>query len=954
MRKKELRRFLTVLVAAFLALKLSAQFSAEEDFHETETKNTVSISTEIDSRSENTSPVEPGDEQGLASEGEPGGISAQDAPSSVGSASQSPDASLEELLGRLRALPEADEVSAYTREEKDRVCRQVQEIVAVIQGLSSFPEPDQEAFYAVYEGEGLMEKLFALNTVLAGESSIQTFATANYKVGGVMYKLFYNQSGRDDCTAIVAEHGDNKILSGNVTIPATINVSGVSGFPGGVYTITGIEHDAFYYNSRITGITLPDSPFFTVIGEYAFAYCSNLQGGLTLPTSLVTIEGYAFLNCSKLTGPLILPASLVSVGDFSFRGCSGFSGELTIPPTLTTMGKNAFLETDFSRINHEKLISLNTEMQVKLEIKRPDYEADGYGGFEDSSLLLDTDDTLFYKAARWTDASLTEAEIAIDYAQGSPYILDVLFVLDYSNSMLLVDSPSEGYIYPRSFVLEDLVLDAIECLLTPNHLEGYDVRVGLTAFGTPGYGWKVDFDSDTVYLQEELLDHPLIKGNVTSYTDGLQEAIDMIEARSEGTRPCKIIFVSDGFPSDMNGTAGVAPGQPGIYDGAAEAQKLREYGFPVIPLGIFMSDLTSPEALARAELFFRNISFDNHTYFMAGTAFEFRDVWCDILTRKLFIIDTVITDTLGELFAFGSDILEQDITASAGTVTWDTTTGTVTWDLHRAMVWEVHTLTIKIRLKSGNLKSSGRLPTNSLLTSSNDEIAAEPGDDPSGSPFLIRHIVEHIFISGTPEKELPGAISPSLLPPYKGGFRNGAEVVPTGYYGGHSFLPGIEIVVGEDIWHFAGWDKSSAVIENENVLFTGIWKIKGALVRVKKMVEGGGDSGDIFLIHLKRMTGTILGSVALQAGQTGGWMNIDMEGQPVQRIEISEVIPMEYSKYYDVTLENGSKSKAELDNEGFLLIHPGDEVTVIVTNTFKHSGFFKAKDWVRNIFTALT
>ena len=870
------------------------------------------------------------------------------------------DVSVEELLDLIHVLPDAEEVALYTKEERDVLYWQVRRILATIHGLSSFSEEEQEFFYAVYETEDFMEKLFELNVALTEESTIVPFAVASYKVGGITYKLFHSQPGRDDYTAMVGDYGDNRVMvAGDIMIPATITVPNGVGVPGGTYTVTGIEHDAFSNNHRITSINFPDSPYFTVIEEYAFAYCTGLKGGLKLPSSLVTIEGEAFLNCSGLTGPLTFPASLTTIGRYAFRGCTGFSGELKIPDTVISIGMMAFLETNFSRVTHPKLISLEAELQEPPKIKRPDYGVSGHGEYEDSTLLLDADEALFFKAARWTNDLLTEAEIKIDYAHGVPKNLDVLFVLDYSSSLLNVSAPREGYSHPRSFALEDLVSDAISFLLAQNSVDGYDIRVGMAAFGSPGFGWDTNgFYYDNAHLQEELQSRPLLKWNATSYTDGLRQAIKMIEARAGGPRPCKIVFVSDGFPTDLNGNSGSAPGQPGIFDGTKEAQELRDMNVDVIPLGIYMPSNMSAEQRARAAAFFRNISFDEYTYFTAGDSFEFKVVWSRIITQEIFTIDAVITDTLGEHFIFRTGVAEADITASAGTAELEEGTGVVTWDLKGAAGWKVHTLTIRIRLKPDKLQSVGSLPTNLRLTSSIEKIDAGPYDNPSGSPFLARYIVEHKFTSGTPERGLPEEISIGLLPPFKGFFRNGAAaeagVVPTLEYGGKRFEPGEEVTVGGDTWIFTAWDKPDDVINNANVLFTGTWKVKGedtpepARIRIKKVVEGNANSGDIFLIHLREKN-QILGSVALQHDETSGWMMLDMGLLPYRTIDVSEIVPMEYEQHYKVEIQTADGDRATIQ-EGSITIYPGDSVTVIVTNTFAHTGFFKDKSWVRNVF----
>jgi len=59
---------------------------------------------------------------------------------------------------------------------------------------------------------------------------------------------------------------------------------------------------------------------FTVIGDYAFAYCSNLTG-ITIPNSVNSIGGYAFFKCTKLTS-VIIPDSVINIDGYAFNGCT--------------------------------------------------------------------------------------------------------------------------------------------------------------------------------------------------------------------------------------------------------------------------------------------------------------------------------------------------------------------------------------------------------------------------------------------------------------------------------------------------------------------------------------------------------------------------------------------------------------------------------------------------------
>ncbi|MBR5559222.1 MAG: leucine-rich repeat domain-containing protein, partial [Oscillospiraceae bacterium] len=94
----------------------------------------------------------------------------------------------------------------------------------------------------------------------------------------------------------------------------------------------------------ITMIVLDDD--ITYIGDYAFYYCTEVEGGLTLPSSLTAIGDYAFGACYGLVGSLVIPEGVTTIGSYAFSGV-GFPGTLTIPNTVTTIGDHAFMSCNF-------------------------------------------------------------------------------------------------------------------------------------------------------------------------------------------------------------------------------------------------------------------------------------------------------------------------------------------------------------------------------------------------------------------------------------------------------------------------------------------------------------------------------------------------------------------------------------------------------------------------------
>ncbi|MCR5653138.1 MAG: leucine-rich repeat protein, partial [Ruminococcus sp.] len=101
--------------------------------------------------------------------------------------------------------------------------------------------------------------------------------------------------------------------------------------------VTGIGADAFYNNSNISVVTIPDTV--TSIGKYAFRYCSSLTS-VIIPDGVTSIETSVFENCSSLTS-VIIPSGVTSIGYNAFKGCSGLTS-VTIPSGVTTISGCAF------------------------------------------------------------------------------------------------------------------------------------------------------------------------------------------------------------------------------------------------------------------------------------------------------------------------------------------------------------------------------------------------------------------------------------------------------------------------------------------------------------------------------------------------------------------------------------------------------------------------------------
>lgn len=105
--------------------------------------------------------------------------------------------------------------------------------------------------------------------------------------------------------------------------------------------VRSIGDYAFAYCSNLITVVIPNSV--TSIGASAFIGCGNLAS-ITIPNSVTYIGDSAFGSCTKLTN-ITIPDSVTSIGDFAFSGCSSLT-DIVIPDSFTSIGKGWFVGCD--------------------------------------------------------------------------------------------------------------------------------------------------------------------------------------------------------------------------------------------------------------------------------------------------------------------------------------------------------------------------------------------------------------------------------------------------------------------------------------------------------------------------------------------------------------------------------------------------------------------------------
>lgn len=81
----------------------------------------------------------------------------------------------------------------------------------------------------------------------------------------------------------------------------------------------------------------------TSIGQWSFAYCSNLRS-IKIPKSVTSIGDRAFESCTSLAS-IDIPENLIQIGSCAFNKCTRLNS-IIIPKSVTTIGDFAFADCE--------------------------------------------------------------------------------------------------------------------------------------------------------------------------------------------------------------------------------------------------------------------------------------------------------------------------------------------------------------------------------------------------------------------------------------------------------------------------------------------------------------------------------------------------------------------------------------------------------------------------------
>lgn len=239
----------------------------------------------------------------------------------------------------------------------------------------------------------LVAIVFALNL----SSKAEDFSAVNSEGDTIYYNIispYYAYSQVEVTFKDSNEYAYNDEYVGAIAIPDSVL------YDGNYYYVSKIGDRAFYYCTRLTSVTIPNSV--TQIGDLTFYNCYGLVSvtipnhiymipfntfynctslqSITLPENLIYLNSEAFYGCSSLTSitiphnvrnisasafeyctnltSVILPDSLTAIYSNAFKDCVNLDS-ITIPNTVTLIGGNAFLNTPFYNNMPDGLVYIN-------------------------------------------------------------------------------------------------------------------------------------------------------------------------------------------------------------------------------------------------------------------------------------------------------------------------------------------------------------------------------------------------------------------------------------------------------------------------------------------------------------------------------------------------------------------------------------------------------------------
>ena len=203
-----------------------------------------------------------------------------------------------------------------------------------------------------------------------------------HEVDNIDYELY------TDGTAGVAD-GDK--AQGDVTIPSKIEVDGKE------YTVVGINTKAFYSNTSITSVTLPDN--LQYINNGAFTYCSNLENINNIPKHIENLgeKGAVFSGTKFLDNGIKNEFFVFSDWLIKYTP-QGETAKVTVPEGIFGIAADALTDADNTVVLPKSLRAVSL-LAFNYDLKHIDTGDNPVYAYKDGILFREGTAT-FYKNER--------------------------------------------------------------------------------------------------------------------------------------------------------------------------------------------------------------------------------------------------------------------------------------------------------------------------------------------------------------------------------------------------------------------------------------------------------------------------------------------------------------------------------------------------------------------------
>ena len=177
-------------------------------------------------------------------------------------------------------------------------------------------------------------------TLYVPSGSINSYKSADWwrmfsKIEGMPFDFYvdgiYYKKTSNNTVEVTYKDIMNNVYAGTVNIPPSIKVNNVT------YNVTAIGVYAFYLCKNLTSVSIPTSVI--SIDGCAFEKCSSLMG-VTIPTSVTSLGVDAFAGCTSLKS-IDIPNSVTKIDMLAFSNCTGLT-TVTLGTGVTTISQQAF------------------------------------------------------------------------------------------------------------------------------------------------------------------------------------------------------------------------------------------------------------------------------------------------------------------------------------------------------------------------------------------------------------------------------------------------------------------------------------------------------------------------------------------------------------------------------------------------------------------------------------